>query len=288
VEPTGARLAVARSLAQSSRDRVRLDAMDEADFYTGLVARLYSPLRSVDPDPDPYARFIAVSGEPALELGCGDGDPMLELRRRGIQVTGVDSSADMLDRLRTRAGEMDLEVVVHHQRMQDLALGTTFRSVYLAGPTFNLLPDEEVAAQALVGIRTHLAPGGSALIPLFIPDALPAGAIGHPSEHVDEDGTVLRFLVLAESIDESAQRLVRATRYEAIGPDGTTESAERDWVLHWYTQDGFRSLAEAAGLDVRAVIRPDATPAQPDDDVFVFILTCAQQRDRRPVAVPGS
>jgi len=247
--------------------------MDEAEFYTGLVARLYSPLRSADPDPDPYAGFIAACGEPALELGCGDGDPMLELRARGLDVTGVDSSADMLDRLRARADEQGLDVVVHHQRMQDLDLGTTFRSVYLAGPTFTLLPDDEAAAQTLGAIHAHLAPGGSALVPLFVPEPLPPAAIGHASEQVADDGTVLRFRVLAEAIDGRARRLVRSCRYESVAPDGASETVDRDWVLHWYTQAGFRSLAEAAGLDVAAVIRPDASPADPDDDVFVFWLT---------------
>ena len=60
--------------------------MDPASFYTGLVADLYGPLRSVVQDPEPYVRFIELSGEPALELGCGDGDPLLELRSRGIDV----------------------------------------------------------------------------------------------------------------------------------------------------------------------------------------------------------
>ena len=56
-------------------------------------------------------------------------------------------------------------------------------------------------------------------------------------------------------------------RYE----DGD-EVLERSWVLHWHTQDGFRSLAEAAGLDVQAVLDPDGTPATPDADAVAFLL----------------
>ncbi|MEU8306257.1 class I SAM-dependent methyltransferase [Actinomadura sp. NPDC048955] len=74
--------------------------MDAADFYTGIVAELYGPLKSFSQDPEPYAAFIEQSGTPALELGCGDGDPLHELRARGLEVEGVDSSADMLERLR--------------------------------------------------------------------------------------------------------------------------------------------------------------------------------------------
>ena len=82
-----------------------------SQFYTGLVAELYARLRSADPDVETCAQFVARYGTPALELGCGDGDPMLELRRRGLDVEGLDSSADMLDRCRERAAALNLDAL---------------------------------------------------------------------------------------------------------------------------------------------------------------------------------
>lgn len=77
--------------------------MEPADFYTGIVADLYKPLKSTVRDAMPYIRLIEEYGEPALELGCGDGEPLLDLRRHGLDVEGVDSSADMLARCRRSA-----------------------------------------------------------------------------------------------------------------------------------------------------------------------------------------
>lgn len=99
-----------------------MTSVDPADFYTGIVAEIYGPQKSVSQDPEPYAAFIQQTGMPALELGCGDGDPLLELRRRGLDVDGVDSSADMLERLHRRADEQDIRATVFHQRMEALNL----------------------------------------------------------------------------------------------------------------------------------------------------------------------
>ena len=242
---------------------------EPASFYTGLVSELYRPLRGSDPDPEPYARFIELTGQPALELGCGDGDPILELRRRGLDVDGVDSSAEMLDRLRSRADEQGIDVVVHHQRMESLDLGERrYRTIYLAGPTFNLLPDDETATKALAAIRRHLAEGGAALIPLFIPPPVADKHIGRAKEGVDEHGAPIRFRITAAHRDETNRRQETMTRYER----GDDEVLERPWILHWHTQDGFRDLAAAAGLETVAVLGGDGEPAADDATEFAFWL----------------
>src|SRR4051812_38545598 len=179
-----------------------MDASEPADFYTGLVSDLYRPLRSSDPDPEVWARLCEAIGPPALELGCGDGDPLLDLRARGLDVEGLDSSPDMIERCRAAAAARGIDVVLHRQPMQTMALNRKYRAIFLAGPSFNLLPDDDTTRAALARIREHLAPDGTALIPLFIPPAVPASELGRARETVAADGTVLRFTALAEHRDE--------------------------------------------------------------------------------------
>lgn len=246
--------------------------MDAADFYTGIVVEGYSLLKQADFPADRYAELIATSGEPALELGCGDGDPLLELRRRGLDVEGVDSSADMLARCAVRAEEAGLEVTTHHQRMEDLSLERRFRTIFLAGPTFTLLPDDQRALRALTRIRDHLTADGTALVPLWIPPPTPAEALGVARRAVTEGGGRVSFTALSEEYDEAHRRRTTHVRYVLHTPDGP-EVADRDWIIHWHTQESFRELATAAGLRVVSVTDPHGSPVAGDEEEFAVTLT---------------
>lgn len=223
--------------------------MEPSDFYTGIVAELYGSLKSTSHSWEPYARFIAETGEPALKLGCGDGEPIIDLRRRGYDVDGMDSSADMLARCARAATAAELDVALFEQRMQELDLPRRYRSIFLAGPTFTLLPDDEAALQALQGIRRHLRDDGVALVPLFIPTPTPDEQLGVPREVRLADGTVLRSSVLSQDHNAEERTLRSVLRYEQHG-NGDSVVEDRTWLLHWYTASGFQALAETAGLIV--------------------------------------
>lgn len=246
--------------------------VDPARFYTGLVAELYSSLRSSGPpDPEPCARFIARSGEPALELGCGDGDPLLDLRARGLDVEGLDSSPDMLERCRAAATARGLSVTLHEAPIESMELRRRYRSIYLAGPSFNLLVDDDIAWRALARIRAHLEPDGSALVPLFVPRPVPEHHLGVARTHVTGSGQTMRVTAVSVERDDDARLQSMVLRYE-LEAEGRVVSEERPWVLHWHTQEGFRQLAGDAGLLVADALTSDGRPAPPDAGDVTFWL----------------
>jgi len=250
---------------------VSSDPLASSDFYTGIVAELYRHLRSETFDPEPYARFVERSGEPALELGCGDGDPLLDLRARGLAVEGLDSSLDMLERCRAAATERDLDVTLHHATFEEMRLDRQYRSIYLAGATFNLLPDDETAQAALGRIATYLRPDGSALIPLFVPQSPADSDIGKVREHVTDDGIVMRVTVVDIVRDEAARDQTTELRYELVsGKDH--QIVNRSWKLHWFEQEQFTTMVAGAGLATRSVRQANGSPATSHDTAFTFVV----------------
>lgn len=226
---------------------------DAADFYTGFVADAYAALKGETFDAGRYAAFVREHGEPGLEVGCGDGHPILTLVAEGLHVDGVDSSPDMIERAQGAAQARGLGVELFVSRMEDMNLGRRYRSIYLAGPTFELLPDDDAALRALEAFRHHLAPGGTVMVPLWIPEATPASALGVAREARDDSGALLRYTALSEEVDVQERTRRTKVRYERMSREGTSESIDRDWIIHWQTPETIRSLAARAGLAVRAL-----------------------------------
>ena len=88
-----------------------------ADFYTGIIPDVYTALRGATFDAARYLDFVEQTGQPALELRCGDDGPFLELVRLGFDVDGIDSSQDMLDRCHARAAAENLQITTYCQLM---------------------------------------------------------------------------------------------------------------------------------------------------------------------------
>ncbi len=247
---------------------------DPAAFYTGLVAELYAPLRGSTPDSAIYERFVRAAGEPALELGCGDGDPLLSLRTRGLDVEGLDSSADMLERARLEAERCGIAVTLHLGDMRDFNTARTYRSIYLAGATFNLLPSDSDAVTALGCIRKHLAADGRALVPLFVPSPVDPAALGACTDAVLDGGDRISCTTVSVTRDDAARTQVTRLRYVRDGSCRRTE-VERDWLLHWFSPSQFARLAEHAGLAVHRCAEWDGRPAADSSTGFAVTLVPA-------------
>jgi SAM-dependent methyltransferase len=121
-------------------------------------------------------RLADLAGDgPALEFAIGTGRVAVPLAERGVSVTGIELSPPMIDRLRTKADESTVPVIIGDMASA-LAPGT-YALVYLVYNTVsNLLTQAEQVACFRNAAR-HLTPGGRFVIELWVPELrkLPPG-----------------------------------------------------------------------------------------------------------------
>ena len=140
------------------------------------IAEEYDELYEGEWDTGPAVDRIAelAGGGRVLELGIGTGRLALPLLERGLDVRGVDASAEMVARLRSKPGGDRIPVVIGDFAGADA--GDGFRLVVLAVNTIFALPDQEAQVACFANAARHLAPGGAFVVEAWIPDI---GAFRH-------------------------------------------------------------------------------------------------------------
>lgn len=140
------------------------------------------------PDIDFFVEEAVKTGGPVLEIGCGTGRILVPTAEAGIEITGLDLSADMLavcqERLAAEPAEVQVRVNLVQGDMRNFDLGQRFNLVTLPFRPFQHLitPADQMAC--LDCIRRHLNPSGLLILDLFNP-SIPALNTETGVEHED-------------------------------------------------------------------------------------------------------
>ncbi|MFJ9392824.1 class I SAM-dependent methyltransferase [Nocardioides sp. NPDC101246] len=96
----------------------------------------------------------------ALDVGCGQGTQAIELAARGVEVTGIDPSRDLLETLAATAKERGVTVETLQGTLEDLdrLVGATKYDLVTAHGLMMYLDDPEAAVSALAA---RVAGGGT-------------------------------------------------------------------------------------------------------------------------------
>jgi len=151
--------------------------VEPPDHFAGATAERYdagSPEMFAPDVLGPTVDLLAgLAGDgPALELAIGTGRVALPLHERGVDVYGIDLSADMVAQLRAKPGGADIEVAIG-----DLATATVgpkgdFALAYLVFNTIGNLTSQDAQVDAFRNAAAHLMTGGTFVIETGVPDLL--------------------------------------------------------------------------------------------------------------------
>lgn len=116
-----------------------------------------------------YAREAQARGEPALELACGTGRIAIPIAHEGISLTGLDTSAPMLEIARQKTSGAENPRWIEGD-MSTFDLGERFGLITIPAGSFHLLPDTEDQIASLRSIERHLTPDGRLAMDLINPN----------------------------------------------------------------------------------------------------------------------
>lgn len=231
---------------------------DEADLYSGLATLHWASYDDADWDHDFYRRALERNGGPALDVGCGAGRLLRRYLRAGLQVEGLDVSADMLAACRRLAEHEGLRPVLHHAPMQRLDLPRRYRTIYIPCGTFVCVMDRAEALEALRRFRRHLAPGGELLFNIFTPDYDYSGRCGRPDlpeawrpwiDRPLEDGRRLEVMRRLTAVDPIEQYEAEERRFRLYQGDTLISEEIRTGQGHWYFMHEVLLMLRLAGFD---------------------------------------
>lgn len=207
-----------------------------------------------------YVAEARAAGGPVLEMGCGTGRVLLPVARAGVEIVGVDSSAEMLARL---AASLAREPEAVRRRVR-LVEGDA-RTVRVPGEhalvtaPFRVIQHLVKRADQRAWLRNvarHLRrdPPGLLVFDSFQPDYAEIAASPTTSvdiERVDpETGRTVRRVSRAVHHPER-QTFEVGFQWLVEGEDGREEvTAEVETVARWFTQAELLGLLELEGYEV--------------------------------------
>jgi SAM-dependent methyltransferase len=265
------------------------DIPETGTWHHGLVARWWAEFNSPEQEEVSYLRAaVERFGQPALDLGCGNGRILLPLLEAGLDVDGVDISADMVAHAREAADRAGYSPNLAAQPMHELELPRRYRTIFMVG-AFGIGGNRDNEREALVRAHRHLEPGGALLINHELPYEEFQGeqwALWQPERRAElprpwpesggrkttADGDEIELIVRTAELDPLAQRVTYEMRAR-LWRQGTVVQEETSRLHNsvYFAQE-IATLLRATGFEGISIEGGyTGRPATPGDGVVMFV-----------------
>ena len=213
------------------------DSSSYGDAFADVYDDWYRDISDIDATVDCVAA-LARSGR-VLELGVGTGRLALPLAARGCTVTGIDSSARMLEHL--ALNDPDRAVTgVHGDMVDDLPAGPFDVALVAYNTLFNLL-DPTRQADCFARVADVLDTDGVMVVEAFVPQP-------HTGSQVSVRTLAADRVVLSASLHDATTQRAEGQFIEFTEAGGVRL---RPWAIRYSTPAELDAMAARAGLALR-------------------------------------
>ena len=213
-------------------------------------AGLYDALMD-DVDYDAWSEFyltligrMGVQPRTLCDCACGTGSMSARFARKGIKVTGVDLSGDMLELARQKALKQGVQVMFVRQDMCALALPRPVDALVCACDGVNYLLTDERLKAFFDRARQALRPGGALAFDISSPWKL-RHTLGNNFFGEDRDDITYLW---ANRFDEAAGTVAMDLTFFTRERDGRYRRFDEQHVQKAHEPDHLLALLEACGF----------------------------------------
>jgi SAM-dependent methyltransferase len=267
---------------------------ESGTWHHGLIARWWAEFNEAEPDELAYFRTaISTFGEPALDLGCGNGRILLPLLADGVDIDGSDISADMVALAAAQVMKAQLSSRLTVGPMHELDLGRSYRTIFMCG-SFGIGGRRDQDREALRRAYNHLEPAGALLIAnhelpyanekrwaRWLPghrDSSPGAWPTDGERRRFNDGDEVEWLGRPSALDPLEQRVTMDVRVRLWrSGEMVREETYRLEESLYFVQEILLMLDEAGFRDVKVEGGYSGRPATADDGVVVFVARKARK-----------
>ena len=256
-------------------------------WHHGLVARWWAEFNVADAaEVALWQGLVARPGQPVLDLACGAGRLLLPLRRAGLDVDGVDLSADMLAACRRLADAAGTAPRLVRQAFHELNLPRRYGTV-LCCDSFGIGGRRADDLEGLRRCHAHLLPGGTLAIrhdlphgdadwwPYWLPGRRADLPLPWPEAGTRKraaDGDEIELQTRLADLDPLAQRVTLDLRATLLR-DGQPVAEERHvYRATLYFRDELELMLRTAGFADVAVLAADGDRPAAAADTRVMVV----------------
>ncbi len=258
-------------------------------WHHGLIARWWANFNLGGPEIAFFGSYVA-AGQPALDVGCGSGRLLVPWVVDGLDVDGVDASADMIAACRAAARAAGCEPALYVQSTHQLDLPRRYGTIVNCG-SFGLGGSRSEDAEGLRRLRVHLLSGGvlaldyevGERIDYFLDDdrwrgwrPRPADETPPPEQErrLGPDGFHYALRQRITAVDVAERSLTREMQAWQWDGDELVAHETHDLVANVYSSDEIVALLTSVGFaDVRVLGGYHGGAPAELDGFHVFVAT---------------
>lgn len=225
---------------------------NEQGHYTGFWVHWYDDLlKDEKGDIELYTRLISQKDAPVLELACGTGRVMLALSKQGVKCDGLDLSGEMLDICRKKFKTGNFQPRLIKGDILDFEAKEKYQTIFISGGSFQLIPTQEQAMQALQNIYKNLAAGGRFICDLWIPwqeiidNEQNTWKVGRIAERDNVSKLVVSYF---KQFNLREQSQSGEFKYELFENGSLVRTEIIPMILKWYGVEEFKLMLEKTGF----------------------------------------